>query len=142
MITVTATREGLVNKTTAAGWHIDRIVPFVALPTPAALRLWVRLFNPANGKTCRALVLDVGPWNIADTAYVFQSLTLDRIGIVPAVDGHVAPLGDGIRPQAETGVDAFGRVTNKAGIDLGEAVWAALGLPTNGGSASISWEFL
>src|SRR5437667_7046245 len=106
MIRVKATREGLVGGRTATGWRIDAVVPFVALPSDAALRQWVRVVNPANGRSIRALVLDVGPWNEHDTAYVFG----------------------GARPAAESGIDTRGRVTNKAGIDLGERVWTALGM--------------
>lgn len=117
MITVKATREGLVGGKTSSGYRVDTVVPFVALPALAALRQWVRVLNPANGKSIAALVLDVGPWNEHDNAYVFA----------------------GARPQAETGVDTFGRKTNGAGIDLGEAVWRALDLKDNG---NVAWEFL
>lgn len=115
-MTVKATREGLINGRTATGYRVDRVVPFVALPSDAALRQWVIVTNPANGKSIRALVLDIGPWNTHDNAYVFG----------------------GQRPQAESGTDLFGRPTNHAGIDLGEAVWAALGMTDN---ADVSWEF-
>jgi len=113
---VKATREGLVGQRTSTGWLIDATVPFVALPSDAALRQWVIVTNPANGKSIRALVLDVGPWNEHDTAYVFG----------------------GQRPQAESGTDHFGRTTNSAGIDLGEVVWNALGMTDNG---DVSWDF-
>lgn len=116
MITVKATREGLLNAKTATGYHVDTLVPFIALPSDAALRQRVRVTNPANGKSIVALVLDIGPWNTHDNAYVFG----------------------GARPQAESGVDLFGRKTNGAGIDLSERVWSALGLTDN---ASVSWEF-
>ncbi len=117
MITVKATREGLLGAKTATGYVVDAIVPFVALPAAAALRQWVTVRNPTNGKTIRALVLDVGPWNEHDHAYVFG----------------------GARPAAETQTDQFGRTTNGAGIDLGEAVWAALGMTDND---LVSWEFV
>lgn len=116
MINVLATREGLIGGKTATGYIVDKVVPFVALPASAALRQWVRVVNPANGKSIRALVLDVGPWNENDNAYVFR----------------------GARPAAESGVDTRGRTTNHAGIDLGEAVWAALGMTDNG---RVEWEF-
>lgn len=117
MITVKATREGLVGGKTATGYLVDAIVPFVALPAAAALRQWVIVTNPANGKSIRALVLDVGPWNINDNAYVFG----------------------GARPAAERGLDvSHNGTTNGAGIDLGEAVWAALDLRDN---TLVSWEF-
>jgi hypothetical protein len=116
MIQVKATREGLLGGKTATGWHINATVPFVALPSAAALRQWVRVTNPRNGQSLRALVLDIGPWNVQDDAYVFG----------------------GARPQAESGIDTTGRVTNHAGIDLGEAVWQALGMTDNG---DVTWEF-
>jgi hypothetical protein len=120
MMRVKATREGLVGQKTSSGWIIDATTPFVALPSDAALRQWVRVTNPANGKTIKALVLDVGPWNEHDTPYVF------------GVDGAT-------RPQAESGTDHFGRTTNGAGIDLGEVVWHALDMTDN---AEVEWEFL
>jgi hypothetical protein len=117
MITVLATREGLIGGKTASGYVVDDVVPFVALPAAAALRLWVRVVNPRTGKSIKALVLDVGPWNTRDHLYVFG----------------------GARPAAESGTDQFGRVTNKAGIDLSERVWHALGMTDNG---PVEWEFL
>lgn len=135
MITVKATREGLVGGKTSTGYKVEKEVPFVALPSVAALRQWVKIYNRKTGKSCRALVLDVGPWNENDHAYVFQPATLNRDGTPPQDEAK------GIRPTAETGVDTRGRVTNSAGIDLGEKVWELLGLPGLGGSATVSWEF-
>jgi hypothetical protein len=121
MITVKATREGLVGQKTASGYVIDRVVPYVALPSFAALHLWVKVTNPLTGKSIRALVLDVGPHYTNDTAYVF-----DETGTT--------------RPKAEAGgFDNFGRsVTNGAGIDLGERVWKALGMTDN---TDVEWEW-
>ena len=114
---VKATREGLVGQRTKSGWLIDVTTPYVALPSDAALHLWVIVTNPANFKSIKAVVLDVGPWNEHDTPYVFQ----------------------GARPHAESGVDQFGRKTNGAGIDLGELVWRTLELTDN---SEVEWEFL
>jgi hypothetical protein len=116
MITVKATREGLPGQATATNYKIETNVPFVALPSTAALRLWITIRNPATGKSMRALVLDVGPWNTVDHAYVFG----------------------GQRPQAESGCDLTGRTTNGAGIDLGAAVWRGLEMTDN---ADVEWEF-
>jgi len=118
VITVFASREGLVGKKTAIGWAIDTIVPFVALPSRHALRRAVLVRNPATGFQVEALVLDVGPWNINDDDYVFGNPQK--------------------RPQSETGVDMFGRKTNKAGIDLGEWIWHAIGMLDNG---PVEWQF-
>jgi hypothetical protein len=114
---VKATREGLIGGTTASGYVIDKVVPFVALPSIQALGKFVRLTNPANQKSCLAIVLDVGPWNERDDDYVLR----------------------GIRPQAETGMDTRGRITNGAGIDLGEKAWKLLGMKEN---SNIEWEFV
>lgn len=114
---VKATREGLIGQGTASGYVIERRVPFIALPSTKALYRVGLIRNPKNGKSCTFIVLDVGPWNEHDDAYV---------------------LG-GQRPQAESGTDLFGRPTNKAGIDLSEAVWKALGMTDND---EVEWQFL
>ncbi len=116
MIRVKSTREGLVGQTTATGWVIDTVTPFVALPSRKALKRRVLVSNPLNGKSIVAQVLDVGPWNTADDAYVLR----------------------GSRPLAELGVSISGKGTNGAGIDLGEAVWAALEMKDN---TDVDWEF-
>src|SRR5438132_14318630 len=103
---VKATREGELGHRLAAGMVNTIHLPFVALPSTRALYRFVRVLNPANGKSAMAMVLDVGPWNIHDDAYVF----------------------DGNRPEAETGTDTRGRHTNGAGIDLSECLWTALGM--------------
>jgi hypothetical protein len=130
LITVKATREGLAGRKTSSGYRIDSAVPFVALPSAAALRLWIRVMNPDNGNSCRALVLDVGPWNENDNAYVFQKATLGET---------VVSTTQIIRPAAEGQKDQFGRETNGAGIDLGERVWQTLGMTDNG---YVQWEFI
>ncbi len=132
MILVLATREGLPGKPTASGFLIDAVVPFVALPSTAALRQWVRLYNPTTKLSCRALVLDVGPWNVADHGYVFQPATTEDHGLGAETPGAV-------RPQAETGTDSRGRPTNKAGIDLSERVRTLLGCTQD--NEMIGWEF-
>ncbi len=119
MIQVKATREGLLGGKTASGYVVDTVVPFVALPSFAALHQFVRVKNPANGKSAMAIVLDVGPWNEHDDNYVFSN------GLV--------------RPAAESGTDTRGRTTNGAGIDLGERIWKALGMTDN---TDVQWEFV
>lgn len=117
MITVKATREGIIGGRTSTGYVVDSWVPFVALPATAALRQWVEVTNPRTGRSMRAIVLDVGPWNEQDNAYVFG----------------------GERPAAESGQDTRGRITNGAGIDLGEKVWHELGMVDNG---NVTWRFV
>lgn len=114
---VKATREGLIGHTTSSGYRIDTFVSFVALPSFGALEKWVKITNPANGKSTYAQVLDVGPWNTNDDAYVFG----------------------GSRPKAEAGISISGEGTNLAGIDLGERVWHALEMTDN---SEVDWEFL
>jgi hypothetical protein len=103
MKTVKATREGLIGGHTASGWIINSDTPYVALPSEAALRQWVRVINPLNEKWIDALVLDVGPHHTDDDAYVFGSA----------------------QPRAES--DG----SNGAGIDLGEVVWNKLEMKDN-----------
>ena len=85
-MTVKATREGLIGRRTASGYVIDNVVPFVALPSVSALGKFIRVTNPANEASCIAIVLDVGPWNEHDDAYV----------------------SGGNRPAAESGKDSRG----------------------------------
>ena len=117
VITVKATREGLVGGLTASGYVIDTVVPFVALPARRALGKFLRISNPLNGKMTMAVVLDVGPWNVDDELYVFGTS----------------------RPQAESGVDSTGRKTNGAGIDLSEKIWKLLGMTDN---TNVTWQFV
>lgn len=116
-IVVIATREGLLGHCTACGWTIDAVTPYVALPSHRALHRRLRVTNLTNGKSCEAVVLDTGPWNVADDNYVFG----------------------GARPLAESGISVSGHGTNGAGIDLGEAVWRALEMTDNG---YVSWQFV
>ena len=117
MPTCKSTREGLLGQRTSSGYLIDTKVPFVALPSFAALHKFVRVTNPANGRSCLAIVLDVGPFNIHDDLYVFGNA----------------------RPQAESGISVSGKGTNGAGIDLGEYVWKALGMLDN---TNVEWAFI
>ena len=117
MKTVKCTREGLLGATTASGYRIDDVAPFVALPSTKALGMFVRLRNPANNKSAMAVVLDVGPWNTHDDEYVFGPN----------------------QPQAESGTDSHGRPTNRAGIDLGGKIWTELGMLDN---TDVQWEFV
>jgi len=117
MVRVKATREGELGKPTASGYKVDTVVPYVALPSTHALFKFIRVRNPANGRTAIAVVLDVGPWCEHDDAYVF--------GLA--------------RPRAETGKDERGRSTNRAGIDLGEKVWFELAMLDN---TEVEWEWV
>ncbi len=121
MITVKASREGLLNKPTSSGYMIDKVVPFVALPNTLCLHSFVRITNPLNNKSCIAVVLDVGPWSENDP-YRF---THDR----PLSESNKRILGGKMSDQK----------TNGAGIDLGEYVWNALGMKDN---TDVSWEFV
>jgi hypothetical protein len=119
---VLATREGLIGEETASGYRIDRVVRFVALPCELALHSFIRITNPLTGNTTLAQVLDIGPWSEKDNAYVM---------------GDARPLSESGRKVDRLGVEISGK-TNGAGIDLGEAVWNALGMLDNG---KVWWEF-
>ena len=95
----------------ASGILCSLRLPSVALPSFKALYAFVKLTNPLNGKRAFAAVLDVGPHYTDDDEYVFE----------------------GARPKAES------TRPNKAGIDLSEAIWAALGMTDN---TDVDWEFI
>ncbi len=135
MIRVKATREGIIGGKTSTGYIIDTIVPFVALPAFAALRQWIYVRNPVNGIIMLALILDVGPWNVNDNAYIFQPATVYSSGIAWKKN----PDDKGIRPQSESGLDvSHNGKTNGAGIDLSEKVWNELKMTDN---FEVEWEF-
>jgi hypothetical protein len=86
------------------GKIIDSSKPGAALPyhfpgTPPVIRVFCR------GKTVDCPIVDIGPWNTHDPYWDHP----------------------GARPQAETGKDTSGRVTNRAGLDITPGAWAALG---------------
>lgn len=120
---VKATREGLVGQETASGYKIDRIVKFVALPSTKALKLFVRVSNPLNGRSTLAQVLEVGPWSEHDDAYVFS---------------QARPLAESNR-KVDRNHNEISGPTNGAGIDLGEAVWMDMGMLDNG---EVEWNFV
>jgi N-acetylmuramoyl-L-alanine amidase len=73
--------------------------------------------NAANHKQVICDVVDVGPWNTDDGAYVLGTA----------------------RAQAESGTDTQGRTTNKAGIDLTPGAAKAVGLE---GKGEVYWTFV
>ena len=90
----------------------------VALPYRfPGTRPQVKVTNRANAKSVTCNIVDIGPWNIDDNYWAF-------------------PNG---RPQAESGRDEKGRVTNLAGIDLTPGAAKAIDL---GGLGKVDWEFL
>lgn len=87
----------------------------VALPYRfTGTRPKVRVY--AGGKFVECPIVDVGPWNTSDPYWS----------------------GSG-RPQAESGRDKTGRVTNRAGIDLTPAAARAIGIA---GKGTVDWEFV
>lgn len=110
---VLATREGLLGHMMASGIPCLPHLPSVALPSVNALYRFISITNTLNGKSTTAIVLDVGPHNTHDDAYVFD-------GFRPAIERELNP-------------------SNKAGIDLSEAIWAELDMHDNG---NVDWKFL
>jgi N-acetylmuramoyl-L-alanine amidase len=89
---------------------------YVALPDRfEGERPNVVVYNKESGAFATASIEDVGPWNIDDPYWL-----------------------SGDRPQAETGVDMTGRVTNGAGIDLSPALAKLL---TIDGMGEVDWKF-
>jgi hypothetical protein len=111
---VFATREGLIGGVTSTGMVIQADSMFVALPHPSALRRMVEVRY--RERVVVVPVLDVGPWNIGDAYWEHEA-----------------------RPASEQGRGAYRTPVNRAGIDLSDAVFAALGLPDND---EVQWRFV
>lgn len=111
---VLATREGLIGAMTSTGMIIRDDSMFVALPHPRALRRMVEVRY--RERAVVVPVLDVGPWNVDDAYWERDA-----------------------RPASERGRGAHRTPVNTAGIDLSNAVFAALGLPDND---VVEWRFV
>jgi len=111
---VFATREGLAGRRLACGDIIQPGAMFVALPHRSALRRNVEVRY--RDRIAIVPVLDVGPWNIDDDYWE-----------------------TGQRPAAERGRGAYRTPVNRAGIDLSDGVFLALGLRDND---YLEWRFV
>jgi hypothetical protein len=111
---VLATREGDLGHMTSSRTVIRADSMFVALPHPRALGRSVEVRYRDRAVVVR--VLDVGPWNVDDAYWERDA-----------------------RPASERGRGAYRTPVNTAGIDLSDAVFAALGLPDND---VVDWRFV
>jgi hypothetical protein len=118
---ITATSFGGAGDSNASayGGIVDPNSSGVALPFHfTGTRPTVRVFY--GGKSVDCQIVDVGPWNVSDPYWQ-----------------------TGARPQAESGTDKTGRVTNLAGIDLTPAAWTALGVSNpNSVKTTVDWDFV
>ena len=111
---VLATREGDIGRMTSSRTVIRPDSMFVALPHPRALGRSVEVRY--RERALVVPVLDVGPWNVDDAYWEHDA-----------------------RPASERGRGAYRTPVNPAGIDLSDAVFAALGLPDND---VVDWRFV
>ncbi|MGZ3425174.1 MAG: hypothetical protein ACXVCV_00930 [Polyangia bacterium] len=111
---VFATRDGELGKRTSTGLVIRADSLFVALPHPAALHKHVEVRY--RDRAVVVPVLDVGPWNIDDAYWATSA-----------------------RPASERNHGAYRAPSNRAGIDLSDAVFAALGMHDNDW---VEWRFV
>jgi hypothetical protein len=111
---VLATREGMIGDLTSSRTIIRADSMFVALPHTRALGSLVEVRY--RERSIVVPVLDVGPWNIDDAYWEHDA-----------------------RPASERGRGFYRRPVNTAGIDLSDAVFAALGLRDN---AMVDWRFV
>jgi len=111
---VLATREGLIGGMTSSRTIIRVDSKFVALPHRRALGRMVEVRY--RERSVVVPVLDVGPWNVDDAYWERDD-----------------------RPASERGRGAYRTPVNTAGIDLSNAVFAALGLPDND---VVEWRFV
>jgi hypothetical protein len=111
---VLATREGMIGAMTSSRTVIRADSMFVALPDRSALGRTVEVRY--RERSIAVPVLDVGPWNIDDAYWERDA-----------------------RPASERGRGFYRTPVNTAGIDLSDAVFAALGLPDND---VVEWRFV
>ncbi|HEX3763554.1 MAG TPA: hypothetical protein VHW23_32885 [Kofleriaceae bacterium] len=109
-----ATREGDIGHITSSRTVIRADSMFVALPHPRALGRMVEV--RFRDRAVVVPVLDVGPWNVDDAYWESDA-----------------------RPASERGRGVYRTPVNHAGIDLSDAVFAALGLPDND---IVDWRFV
>jgi hypothetical protein len=111
---VLATREGMIGDLTSSQTIIRADSRFVALPHRRALGKTVEVRY--HDQVVVVPVLDVGPWNIDDAYWEHNE-----------------------RPASERGRGYYRKPVNTAGIDLSDAVFAALGLRDND---MVDWRFV
>jgi hypothetical protein len=111
---VFATREGLIGDVTSSMTIIRADSMFVALPSRHALGRSVEVRY--RDRAVVVPVLDVGPWNTEDPYWEHTD-----------------------RPAAERGHGKYRTPVNPAGIDLSNAVFAALDLHDND---FVDWRFV
>jgi hypothetical protein len=111
---VLATREGMIGAVTSSRTIIRADSMFVALPDRSALGRIVEVRY--RERSIVVPVLDVGPWNVDDAYWERDA-----------------------RPASERGRGYYRTPVNRAGIDLADAVFAALGLPDND---VVEWRFV
>jgi len=140
--TVFATREGLVGGTTANGHIIVSQDHFVALPSLRALNPDDRTYHfqvelSLRGKTARAPVWDIGPWNTNDDYWNPSSIREMWKDLPVGTPEAQAAYANGYNG----GHDQSGRpVLNPAGVDLADGTFGQdLGMLDN---AWISVQFL
>ncbi len=122
--TLEGTTDQGLNSETAYGFDPDEDV-FVALPDGRLDGENIEI--EANGQTLTVPVGDIGPWNGG------------RGRSAKYNDPYWNNKCNNYRPQAESGKDLRGRNTNKAGIDLSEALRIKLGLK---GNTRVRWRGL
>lgn len=113
----TWTKNGSVGNLTIVGNIPVGLIPWIALPSWHALGRFVSVRNPANNRAALAMVLDVGPWNDTDEAYVFA--------------GH-SPAAIGAAGTPQKGTDG-------AGMLIGDEVCRRLELQPG---QEVEWEFV
>jgi len=111
-------------------WYLHADDLGCALPCRSTLMKKVAIRYRSTGKVVQATVVDVGPWNIDDPYWLKTEA----------------------RPRVETNAGSvysrgWSKASNRAGIDLGYAVWFNLGVPREkayGGnfSAYVDWWFV
>jgi hypothetical protein len=127
-VRVYATRQGLVGRTTSNGHIIQERDRFVALPSRKALnargKADYQVELSYKGKTTRAPVWDVGPWNIRDNYWDSPREMFDDL------PRYTPQVNAAFFDNYNDGKDQFGRlVLFPAAIDIADGTfWDDLGM--------------
>ncbi len=129
---VYATRHDFSSELNASGEKCTTIY-CVALPDSSALRKTIEVCNTDNTKCKEAYVVDLGPFCVADSAYVngtarpYAEINKGKI--------FTKNEGPSCNPRGVSGYPA----SNGAGIDLSQELANYLGVPGNG---NVNWRFV
>ena len=124
---VLASREGRLGHETADGTIIRHDLAFASLPSRKALgrKIVVEYKSTSRRAYVPLTIRDVGPHNTHDPYWL-------KDGVPAAAKGK----------RQGWMARRYGPPRNRAGIDLSDVAWQALGIPQDQGLATVTWYFV